>query len=223
MSDTEPDVSELTRMVVNELDPGTVIDGKFILSRRQLIAIAGSGLSAGALATYGVTEAGAQEAPDAGSDMTLVENVSNVWQQNISFNNLSPSETSIYKLFISVTSERSTERGLFLTINENTSDDYETISSDGTTENSTNGIKLYDTTDTEAHASGLINITRAGNNNRVGFHGDVAPGQFGRIGKTFDTGGLDEPEWPISSIELNATQGDNTYNIANASLYKFNY
>ena len=62
MSDTDVNVSELARQVVDEIDPGTTIGDKVILSRRQLIAIAGGGLSMGALATFGVTEAEAQEA-----------------------------------------------------------------------------------------------------------------------------------------------------------------
>jgi hypothetical protein len=61
MSDV--DTETLAEQVVEELDPGQVIDNKVILSRRQLVAIAGSGLSAGALAALGLEEASAQSGP----------------------------------------------------------------------------------------------------------------------------------------------------------------
>jgi len=62
MTDSDADISELARQVVDELDPGSTIGDKIVLSRRQLVAIAGGGLSAGALATLGVSEAEAQTA-----------------------------------------------------------------------------------------------------------------------------------------------------------------
>jgi len=61
MSDV--DTETLAEQVIEELDPGQVIDNKVILSRRQLVAIAGSGLSAGALAALGLEEASAQTGP----------------------------------------------------------------------------------------------------------------------------------------------------------------
>jgi|APHM01.1.fsa_nt_gi hypothetical protein len=62
-SDEEnPDISDLAELVVEELDPGQRIGDKIILSRRQLIALAGGGLSVGALTTFGVREAEAQAA-----------------------------------------------------------------------------------------------------------------------------------------------------------------
>jgi len=65
MPDSQPDVSELAREVVDELDPGSKIGDKFILSRRQLVGIAAGGLSVGALTTLGVDQAAAQEAAGA--------------------------------------------------------------------------------------------------------------------------------------------------------------
>ena len=65
MSDTpteNADVSELAQQVVAELKPGTTIADKVILSRRQLVAIAGGSISVGALMKFGVSEAQAQEA-----------------------------------------------------------------------------------------------------------------------------------------------------------------
>jgi len=62
MTDSDADISALARQVVDELDPGSTIGDKIVLSRRQLVAIAGGGLSAGALATLGVSEAEAQSA-----------------------------------------------------------------------------------------------------------------------------------------------------------------
>jgi len=60
--ESETEVTELARAVIEELDPGTTIGNKIILSRRQLLAVAGGGLSVGALATLGVGKAEAQSA-----------------------------------------------------------------------------------------------------------------------------------------------------------------
>ena len=65
MTDTpteNADVSKLAQQVVAELKPGTTIADKVILSRRQLVAIAGGSISVGALMKFGVSEAQAQEA-----------------------------------------------------------------------------------------------------------------------------------------------------------------
>ena len=51
----------MAREVIDELDSGRYGD-KFVFSRRQVIALAGAGLSVGALTTLGVDEAAAQEA-----------------------------------------------------------------------------------------------------------------------------------------------------------------
>jgi hypothetical protein len=84
MSDT--DTAALAEQVIEELDPGTVIEDKVILSKRQLIAIAGSGLGAGALAAIGADEATAQSA--AGQVGTSSEPV-DVEAHRIGFPNLS--------------------------------------------------------------------------------------------------------------------------------------
>jgi len=47
---------------LEQLDPGTRIGDKFILSKRQLLAAAGGALSAGALVSMGIDEAEAQSA-----------------------------------------------------------------------------------------------------------------------------------------------------------------
>jgi len=60
-SDSGRDVSTLAREVIDELDSGRYGD-KFVFTRRQVIALAGAGLSVGALTTLGVDEATAQEA-----------------------------------------------------------------------------------------------------------------------------------------------------------------
>ena len=57
-----PDIDAVADAVLERLDPGTVIDNKIILSKRQLLAIAGSGLGAGGLAALGISEASAEEA-----------------------------------------------------------------------------------------------------------------------------------------------------------------
>ena len=65
MDTDDIDTDELAAAVVAELDPGQRIGDKIILSKRQLLAIAGAGLSAGALAQFGISEAEAQEAAGA--------------------------------------------------------------------------------------------------------------------------------------------------------------
>jgi len=59
---TDPDTSELARAVIKELDPGTVIEDKYVLSRRQVIALSSGALSLGALAGFGSSSADAQSA-----------------------------------------------------------------------------------------------------------------------------------------------------------------
>lgn len=61
------DVSALAREVVRELDPGTVIDDKLILSRRQAIGLATGSVGVGVLATLGVDTAAAQAAGQVGT------------------------------------------------------------------------------------------------------------------------------------------------------------
>ena len=75
MSDTasDPDVSKLAREVISELDPGTVIDDRVILSRRQAIGLATGAISLGALGTLGVDEASAQAAGSVGTDTDRVD------------------------------------------------------------------------------------------------------------------------------------------------------
>jgi hypothetical protein len=60
--DTDQDTSELARAVIKELDTGTVIDDKIVVSRRGLTALIGAGLGAGALSMLGVDKATAQQA-----------------------------------------------------------------------------------------------------------------------------------------------------------------
>jgi len=66
-STDESDVSALAQEVVAELDPGTVIDDKLILSRRQAIGLATGSIGVGVLATLGVGEASAQAAGNIGT------------------------------------------------------------------------------------------------------------------------------------------------------------
>ena len=61
MSETDIDPDTLAA-ALEQLDPGTRIGDKFILSKRQLLAAAGGALSAGALVSMGIDEAEAQSA-----------------------------------------------------------------------------------------------------------------------------------------------------------------
>jgi len=60
--DPDPDTSELARAVIKELDTGTVVEDKIVVSRRGLTALIGAGLGTGALSMLGVEKASAQSA-----------------------------------------------------------------------------------------------------------------------------------------------------------------
>lgn len=73
MADTDRDVSELAQEVIQELDPGTVIDDRVILSRRQAIGLATGALSIGALTGVGAESASAQAAGQVGTESSPVD------------------------------------------------------------------------------------------------------------------------------------------------------
>jgi hypothetical protein len=60
---------------LERIDPGTRIGDRIVLSKRQVIALAGSSLGVGALAQFGISEAEAQAAGQVGtsSDPVNVE------------------------------------------------------------------------------------------------------------------------------------------------------
>ena len=82
----DPDTEALAEAAVAELDTGTVVDDKIVVSRRGLTALMGAGLGAGALSMLGVDEASAQTA--AGQVGTSSDPV-DVEANTISFPNLS--------------------------------------------------------------------------------------------------------------------------------------
>lgn len=67
------ELSPTAKEVLQELEPGTRFEDKIILSKRQLLSIAGAGLSAGALATFGIDEAAAQAAGSVGTSSEPVD------------------------------------------------------------------------------------------------------------------------------------------------------
>jgi len=82
----DPDTEALAREAVTELDTGTVVDDKIVVSRRGLTALMGAGLGAGALSMLGVDKASAQTA--AGQVGTSSDPI-DVEANTISFPNLS--------------------------------------------------------------------------------------------------------------------------------------
>jgi len=86
--DPDTDTSELARAVINELDTGTVVEDKIVVSRRGLTALIGAGLGTGALSMLGVEKASAQSA--AGQVGTSSEPV-DLEANTITFPNLSDS------------------------------------------------------------------------------------------------------------------------------------
>jgi hypothetical protein len=85
MSETDIDPDTLAA-ALEQLDPGTRIGDKFVLSKRQLLAAAGGALSAGALVSMGIDEAEAQQAAgQVGTDSKPVElNASNYGSESVS-------------------------------------------------------------------------------------------------------------------------------------------
>jgi len=73
MRDDTTEYSETTRQVLEELDPGTVIEDRVILSRRQVVALSAGTLSLGALAGFGAGDAEAQAAGAVGTDTDPVD------------------------------------------------------------------------------------------------------------------------------------------------------
>ena len=73
MSNTEVDNEALAEEVIEQLDPGTAIGDKIILTRRQVAAIAGTGLGVSALTALGVGEAEAQAAGQVGTSTDPVD------------------------------------------------------------------------------------------------------------------------------------------------------
>ena len=67
------DVSDTTKQVIAELDPGTVIDDMVLLSRRQVIGLATGTLGLGALASWGAGDADAQSVGSIGTDAERVD------------------------------------------------------------------------------------------------------------------------------------------------------
>jgi hypothetical protein len=71
--DPDTDTSDLAREVIKELDPGTVIDDKLILSRRQALAIATGTVSASALLGFATGTAEADASGQVGTSSDPVE------------------------------------------------------------------------------------------------------------------------------------------------------
>jgi hypothetical protein len=71
--DTATDTSELAREVIAELDPGTIVEDKIIISRRMAILVATGTVSAGALLGYGSGTASADVVGQVGTSADRVD------------------------------------------------------------------------------------------------------------------------------------------------------
>jgi len=71
--DTATDTSELAREVIRELDPGTIVEDKLIISRRMAILVATGTISAGALLGYGTGTASADVVGQVGTSADRVD------------------------------------------------------------------------------------------------------------------------------------------------------
>jgi len=99
-SDTDPDTSELARAVIQELDPGTIVDDKIVVSRRMAILVATGTVSAGALLGYGSGTASADVVGQVGTSADRVDVFAgDVDLQTIDGNNVvSSGESTDYRI-----------------------------------------------------------------------------------------------------------------------------
>jgi len=98
--DTATDTSELAREVIRELDPGTIVEDKIVISRRMAILVATGTVSAGALLGYGTGTASADVVGQVGTSADRVDVVAgNVDLQSIDGNNVvSSGEGTDYRI-----------------------------------------------------------------------------------------------------------------------------
>jgi len=98
--DTATDTSELAREVIKELDPGTIVDDKIVISRRMAILVATGSVSAGALLGYGSGTASADVVGQVGTQQDRVDVFAgNVDLQSIDGNNVvSSGESTDYEI-----------------------------------------------------------------------------------------------------------------------------
>lgn len=71
--ETATDTSELAREVIKELDPGTIVEDKIVISRRMAILVATGTVSAGALLGYGSGTASADVVGQVGTSADRVD------------------------------------------------------------------------------------------------------------------------------------------------------
>jgi hypothetical protein len=84
--DQDVDIDKITRKVAERMDTGKVSDDRWLLSRRQLAAIAGSGLGAGALSALGISSAQAQTSGQVGAVGTSSQRV-DLFAQDVDIGN----------------------------------------------------------------------------------------------------------------------------------------
>lgn len=72
-TDPDPDTEALAEAVVAELDTGTVVDDKIVISRRMAILVATGTVSAGALLGYGTGSASADVVGQVGTSSDRVD------------------------------------------------------------------------------------------------------------------------------------------------------
>jgi len=98
--DPEPDTSELAREVIRELEPGTIVEDKIVISRRMAILVATGTVSAGALLGYGSGTASADVVGQVGTSADRVDVFAgDVDLQTIDGNNVvSSGESTDYRI-----------------------------------------------------------------------------------------------------------------------------
>lgn len=96
----DPDTEALAEAVVAELDTGTVVDDKIVISRRMAILVATGTVSAGALLGYGTGTASADVVGQVGTSADRVDVVAgDVDLQTIDGNNVvSSGESTDYRI-----------------------------------------------------------------------------------------------------------------------------
>ena len=229
-TDSDPNVSKLAREVIDELDSGRYGD-KFVFNRRQVIALAGAGLSVGALTTLGVDEATAQEAVGqvgTASEPVDVEaatvNAGSVSTEEIAIGNASVREdlgefestelviddtdingnlTDYNTLVIFLEAETPSAVTEYELVLNNEESDYTQIYADGTTEIRDGGWKLWGTT-SDLFTATYSTISLFENpNGRLGIsQNHLLRGTPTRFEDILDSGGTNGPRFGFDEINI---------------------
>jgi len=140
----------------------------------------------------------------------------------VSFSGLQTNKDSVVRLFLRVESGLGTAGDLKLQVNNETTNSYETVFTDGTA-TTDDGFIIYSPDQNAAHAGGELRLFSTGSD-RIGITGPFAAGQHGRISRTLQSGGMDQNLAPVDSLSFVSTEsGTSNYSIKTATVAIYQY